>query len=73
MDKLTKQLVQEAQDLLDHLCENICPLFTDTGDLDPFDDYEEIRANLSNVEREWYDLWMMIYDEVDCFITNHQE
>lgn len=70
---MEKELVQQAQELIDYLCENISPYFTDTGDLDPFDDYEEIRANLSNVEREWYDLWMMIYDEVDCFITNHQE
>lgn len=65
---MEKELLQQAQQLLDYLCENIYPYFTDTGDLDPIDDYEEIVRLLPNNERVWYDLWTLIYDELDCFI-----
>ena len=68
-----KKLLQEAKTLFDYFCENVSPVFRNLGDLDPTEDYEEVMKQLgSQLERRWYELWTLIYDEVECFIIENE-
>ena len=68
-----KFILQQAQEFFDYFCDEVPPVYRDIGDLDATEDYEEVMAVLgSQVEREWYDLWTLIYDELETF-TQHNK
>lgn len=67
-------LVTQAKEFFDYFCDNILPAFKDLGDLDPTEDYEEVLEVLgTNAERDWFKLWTLIFDELDCYITHYEE
>lgn len=72
-----KFILQQAQEFFDYFCDEVPPVYRDIGDLDATEDYEEVMAVLgSQVEREWYDLWQSIYENLDEFIghfTQHNK
>ena len=71
---MEKFLVQQAKDLLDHLLDEVPCVLKDIGDLDPIEDYVETKEQLdTQVEKDWYDLWQTVYEELENFITHYQE
>ena len=73
MDK-QEILVKQAKEFFDYFCDNVIPAFRELGDLDPTEDYEEVMEELpTEAEREWFHLWSLFYDELECYITHYEE
>ena len=71
---MEKTVTHFAKELLDYLLDEVPCVFTDIGDLDPIEDYVETKEKLgTQVEREWYDLWQNIYENLEEFIGHYEE
>ena len=70
--KREKEILTEARDLFDHICNNVCPIFKNMDKVDIDDDDWLDKLNLSPMEKEWYDLWEDTYDRLYSFIEKYE-
>ena len=71
---MEKFILQQAQALLDHLLDEVPCVLQDIEDLDPIEDYAEVKEKLpTQIEKDWYDLWQNFYEELDYFIENYKQ
>lgn len=69
---IEKEILQEARDLFDHICNNVCPILKDLDNVDIEDDDWLDKLNLTKMEKEWYDLWEDTYDRLYEFIEKYE-
>jgi len=75
MDKLTKQIIEQAEDLECHLNDDVETIFlpddVTSKLLNCTDPVAEGRKHMSDIEREWFDLIEDFKDALDNFIEEH--
>lgn len=66
-----KEILEEARSLFEHICDNVCPLFGDV-DYDLDDEEWQEHLGLTPMEKEWYNLWEDMYDQLYLFIEKYE-